>query len=387
MARRSFPPVRSPAIAAALLAAIPLTGGSARADVPAATDPQPTRVTLHLHDVAFEDAVARLAKQASVTMRTFGGNWPHVTIDADAQPFWQVLSSACDQAHAGISNGYDGQATSLQLTNGGSGRRVVAGPVLATFRQVEHLNESTAPAARADFCEVAVDVLWEPRLTVAYELASGPPDEAVDENGRSLVPDGAAADVDPRQPNLYRPFGRYQSQRQQGWNGGSGVQYSVRLAVPPTAGRRIAHLRGTIKLWVGGPEQQVEITDLSRVGRNHYYPLGDSPIRLRVANVSVNGTYLQAQLAVPRAGTSADAWAQSQVLLQGLKVRTVDGAGHDWGTMEGQFGYGMGRNELDLYAYVMSNGDAAKPAKLVVSGPVTATELDIPYDLRDLPLP
>ena len=28
-----------------------------------------------------------------------------------------------------------------------------------------------------------------------------------------------------------------------------------------------------------------------------------------------------------------------------------------------------------------------KPVKLVIEGPVTATEVDVPYDLTDLPLP
>ena len=63
-----------------------------------------TRVTLHVKDVLAQEALEKLQKAANVT---FLAQTPqagarlkqaHVTIDADAQPFWSVLTSICDAA-------------------------------------------------------------------------------------------------------------------------------------------------------------------------------------------------------------------------------------------------------------------------------------------------
>ena len=388
-------------IAAAV--AVAMTAAVARADVPAANDPRPTPVTVHLHDVPFTDATAAIGKQAGVQVECYGGAgpWPHVTVDADAKPFWQVLCDAAAQAHAAVAPARSyGTAPNVIIlepvgTAGRAGRLVVGGPVLASFAQVEHLAQLTAAAAHVDFCELAVDVMWEPRLNVAYYEASGRPDEATDENGRSLVPaDDAAADVDPRSPNNYHPFGRYMAPQQMFMGPHevrreNGMRYSVRLAVPPTAGRRLAHVRGQIRLWVAGPDERAEVADVVNAGKGKgkSYPMGRT-LSLRVSNVAVSDSYLQVQITVPRNGMTQAAWEQVRTLLQSsLRVRALNAAGQQWGAMEGQAGSQFQNDSLSMWAYVQPSGGGGKPDRLVIEGPVTATDVDVPYDLRDLPLP
>lgn len=374
-----------------------------RADVPAANDPRPTPVTVHLHDVPFTDATAAIGKQAGVQVdyEEGGGSWPHVTVDADAAPFWQVLCDAAAQAHAAVAplHAYGTAANVIVLepvgTAGRAGRPVVGGPVLASFAQVEHLAQLTAAPAHVDFCELAVDVMWEPRLNVAYYEAQGRPDEATDENGRSLVPaDDAAADGDPRNPNNYHPLGRYEAPQRLfgGGNGGSrviGMRYSIRLAVPPTAGRRLAHVRGQLKLWVAGPDERAEVADVAAAGKGKgkSYPMGRA-LSLRVSNVTVSDNYIQVQITVPRNGMPQAAWDQARMLLQSsLRVRALNAAGREWGKIEGDLGAQVQNDSLSVWAVVQPDGGGGKPDRLVIEGPVTATEVDVPYDLRDLPLP
>ncbi len=385
--------IRSAALAATVLSA------AARADVPAATDPRPTTITLHEHDAQLADVVADLAVLSGVKMDVMNGSgllggWGRVTVDADAKPFWQVVSDVADQAHATPSSQYDGTLRLIEASPATAGRRVVGGPVLATFRQVEHLNQLTAPAARADFCEVAADLLWEPRLRVVYRRTSERPTLAVDEHGLSLVPaDDAAADRDPREPsNLYRAYGPYESTtRNRGWNG-NGNRCGIRLSVPPTAGRRIAELKGQLRVWVAGPDERAEIPDLAAVAKTagkkstKTYALGPL-LSIKVSSASVEANNVQLQLTLGRGGATEDAWNQSRLLLSSLRMRVLDADGKEWGKLEGESGSSNQRDAITIYPYIQSSGTAGKPDKLVIEGPVTATEVDVPYDLKDLPLP
>ncbi len=392
-------------VAAALIAA------SARVDAPAGNDLRPTLVTLHVHDGSFPLAITSLAKQAGVPINVghgpgmMGKGWPNVTIDADDKPVWQVLIDLMNQVHATLA---PGEFNIVPATPATAGRTIAAGPVLATFRQVEHLNQLTAKPAVADFCEVAVDVMWEPRLAVAYYLPSGRPTEATDENGRSLVPaNDAAAEVDPRQPFNWHSFGEYQPiQRQPQWPGQSDsagaalntLRYSVRLNVPPTAGRRLAHLKGQLNLWFAGPDERAEIVDLPNAGKvkNKRYSLG-SAINLRVTGVSFSRAtsmsssedVVQVQMTAARGQMLPDAWDQARMLMQSaLRVRVLDATGNEWGHNLGQSGSSFSADAMSLSPYVKATGSSAgKPDKLIVEGPVTATAVEVPYEFHALPLP
>ena len=372
--------MRQPKLWAVAAVALTFSSRGAHAEVPAGTDPSPTTVTLHMHDAKLADVVDELAKQSGLKLVTgdgsglFGG-WGRVTVDADAKPAWQVVSDLADQAKAMPSNQPDGSLLLIPTEPSMAGRRVVGGPVLATFRQVEHLSQLTAPAPHVDFCEVTADLLWEPRLRVAYTLSSDRPAEAVDEHGLSLVPtDAAAAAYDPRQPNNYRAFGPYESTtRNRGWDA-NGTRYSIRLSVPPAAGRKLATLKGQVRVWVAGPDEQAEIPDLATVAKasgkksTKTYPLGKLA-RIRVNSMRIDSDSVQGQLAIARGGASEDAWEQSRLLMSSFRMRVLTADGKEWGTLNGESGSNVQQDSVMIYPYIQSNGsNAGKPDKLVIEG-------------------
>jgi hypothetical protein len=218
----------------------------------------------------------------------------------------------------------------------------------------------------------------------------GTPTEAVDEKGNSLVPASLAAAADPRQPGEYDgTFGRYQVRQRYSY-GGDYLQYSVRLHVPPDAGRRVASLKGAVQLWLRGKSEKIEIADIKTAVKNRGQSAGSRlsngmTFQYNGGNVSDNSVNMS--YTVQRTGGSDDEWSRACCMIFSSKARVLDSDGNEWGTME-NMGYGGGGRTFYMSIYInKSSGKTTSPAKLVIEVPTEAVELKAPYELKNLPLP
>jgi hypothetical protein len=366
-----------------------------------AVDPNPTLVTIHASNQSLTDIVKTIADQTGMPISVgFGMPSAPLTLDADRQPFWNVIDDLCTRTHSSIMPMWNGHSSLMIQFSGGQpqGRRIISGPVLLRLPDIQHNSVLTAPPDLQDFCEITGRAMWEPRLEVLFTDAWTIPSEAEDENGVSLVPDEAAPQRD--QTGYARgenPYGRYAVSQRFNGNDAFARELHIRLHVPPTAGRRIKKLSGKWALFVPGKIDHFDISPIASK-RQTSYTLGElGTMRLRFAQAT--DEVAQVQLDLPGGGMGANGpsaeTAMRNCLLQSIHARVVDADGHLWGdTRQGRFNGGgqvninMGGNETYINVYVRRDPSAkGKPVQLTIEGPVAATEIDVPFSLHDLPLP
>jgi hypothetical protein len=343
----------------------------------------PTLVTVHAKAASLTEVLRQIAEQSGMPLTTNGGQSAStITIDADRQPFWSVLGEVCDQAHSSLGMAWNNPPQVMVMVGSSKrGRRVIDGPVIASFQQIDHRNRLTASADRRDSCNISVLVMWEPRLNVLFTDAVSTPSAAQDENGLSLLP--------PPPADSGQMFGRYQVLAMNGPQGGFQSQFSLPLNAPPSAGRKIAHLQGTLRLWAAGKTDHVQIDNLARLGKT-----GSSCELPDLGTIKVNkGNVSDQMVEIPftltrRTDENDEQWDRRRILFLALHARVLDSDGNVWGQNPGRNGWGGGPGEMSIYVNVpRADGVSTSPAKLVLEGTVNVQEIDAAYDLRDLPLP
>jgi hypothetical protein len=381
-----------------------LVGGdlarAADADTTKATDPNPTLVTIHAANQPLADIVKTIATQTDMPVSAgFGAPAAPVSLDEDKQPFWNVIDDLCKRSNTSLVPTWNGQPQlMLQFTGLQTGvQQIISGPILLRFQGIQHVDRLTAAPDQQDSCEVTGTAMWEPRLEVLFTEAWTAPSIAEDENGVSLIPDDSAPGTD---PNGYlrgqSPYGRFTvSQR---FNNGPAFQrdLQVRLHVPSNAGRRVKNLEGKWKLFVAGKTDHFEVTPIANK-RQASYSFGELG-SMKMGYAQANDDTVQMQFTLPGGGTGANgatvAAATRNCLLQSMHARVVDAEGQLWGDTKdranngGQVNIGMGGNETYINMFIQRDAAAkGKPVKVIIEGPVTATEIDAPFALHDLPLP
>src|SRR4051812_2096933 len=69
-------------------------------------DAHPTPITLHVKNETIGKVMEEVTRQSGCKFQIDYQPEVKVTLDADAQPLWSVVSRACDQAHVGLSQGF-----------------------------------------------------------------------------------------------------------------------------------------------------------------------------------------------------------------------------------------------------------------------------------------
>jgi hypothetical protein len=350
-------------------------------------DVHATLVTLHAHKLPINDVIDQLSQQSGMHITLNGSTSDTVTLDADAKPFWEVLSDVCDQTHVGVPFNYGyGFSAGIPLMPGmdtPQRRRVIAGPVLLMFNRIGRVSVMTAAPAIRDFCDIGTSVVWEPRLAVAYVESSSKPTIAVDENGLSLVPTQDV--VNPRNPSAEK----YQSPAANGTIAFF-TDHSIHLKIPPQAGRRLARLSGQIRLWVIDKTETVEIGGLAAAGKARRALTVSEAQQLKIQNIWLNDDQAQIQLSAARLKDESDEqWQQRRSRLSAMHGKILDADGNVWSQSNDRaYGQGGGGDSLTSYLqFQRADGVKSAPVKLVMQVPVSAAEIDVPYELKDLPLP
>jgi hypothetical protein len=364
-----------------------------------ANDPHATLITIHQQNAPFADVITEIGRESGFQIGLAGApgmaqNWPAVTLNADAQPFWSVLIDSCRQAKAQIRVGSVGRPNIVFLMIGNfgrGGRYFTSGPVMGLLERIQHWDRLTESPPQQDQCTASVKLFVEPRLQVLFYEQDGNPTMAEDENGISLVP---PSDLNHENSfrgsmRIYRgPFGHYQLM-QNGIEFLSQMSYTIHLQTSARTGRKIAHFKGEIGIWLAGEESNVELTDLKSIKAKlqPVYKLNESN-SLTLQNLSIQNSYVQLQVKVDRSpGETEDAWNRRRLVLSSLRMSVFDGDGNVW-SGEQQPGYGFGDAQFDLYFNASRQpGQTQRPAKIILHGTVDTQEIVLPYDFSDLPLP
>lgn len=342
-------------------------------------------ITMHLKDAAPHEVLAELERQARAGIRTYPdnlfehGNWPKVSIDLDRVPFWDAVRQIAQQLGLTLNPWNEG----MRLMRGGGGGggqmdgpSVTEGPFLIIANSISR-NQTVQLGQGADVQDdfgVRLSALVEPKITVLHCSSVVDVDEAIDDNGNNLAPEGLG------------PGRQY--------SGGSGGIWSLyaRLRYPEkNPGKQIARLRGSVTFSVQSGSQVVEIPEILTAPQAVHVVEGVAVQfnGMKKKDGDDAGDY-ELTLSITQDVLRGHAWVQLQRSIQSrLKVLDAKGKPLD------QRGFGsQGNNErIDFNLHFVRSRDpetgnpGGEPAKLVWEVPTKITERKVSFEFTDLPMP
>jgi hypothetical protein len=347
-----------------------------------------SRVTLHVKDAPFRDAGKALAKQAGARFEVEGLAWAKVTLDLDRQPFWVAAHALCAQTGLRPTEPervFDAPlpppTLAVELDGGAWASRpwCVAGPVLLTVKRVYVLRSRNFGQAEPVRSRIQVEVQpsFEPKLQVlSWSLAAV--DEAVDENGRSLLGKPKPADEGEDQVG---------DEDDESGSGSNDYLTPIALALPPNVGKKIARLKATGLLNVRAAHETVEVVDVLRA-KDVRRPFGRAVLHFQEL-VTVGPDHYELRYEILRGTASEKQWeALRTVPHDGMRV--LDSAGNRLLPKE-SIGSGSGdKAAFRARFFRLALGDRPKPgqpAKVVWDVPTAVRQIEVPIELKDLPLP
>jgi hypothetical protein len=332
-------------------------------------------ITLRMKDVPAEAVYGEIARQAKLQIVAATGKWPqmpNVSIDVERQPFWKIIHQLAGQTGmAPVSMPLGQREVRLSYNpNWGKAPSNYNGCTLfvansINFNQnVSYIGQGQARSSLSldinTYIDPSIDVLQVMGLHL---------EEAVDENGTSL---------------------RNNQQPIQGASGGAFGQSSVRaqLAYPPTIGKRIVRLRGSVQI--------------AQCTKRETWEIGDIQNAKDVVRKISHGTYTVKGLG-SREADSASYYIKVQIEpAANLKytdplinfntlhdIRLLDASGQAY--MTGGGGGGGAGGPLEYTINFRNQGKDGQvlgpPSKFIWEIPVAMKELVVPLELNDISLP
>jgi hypothetical protein len=342
----------------------------------------PTIVTLNLKGASPRQAFDEFFQQTGDALRMVPDNlwesraFPPADVDIQAQPYWAAMRSLCKTYDVQAQNAGDRNLTIVdrgsQSPLFGKAPWVVHGPFMVIAQTVTRNQwaELNVNQNANHHCALQLIVLAEPKLRVLQGSYVAHLEEALDENGNSLL-----------MPNLQQMEG---VQRLTGlcWN----LQATLKPADP--LGDRIARIRGTGRYWIQTRSEKTEVANLADAKDRSQQVGGRS---FTVKELKKQGETWQIKLSLPRL-----AWGNADMAsLQdpnGSTIRLLDADGRSLPRMGGVATNFTADNMMEL---LFSFGrpasaaadKAADPAKLVVEIPTEMKEMTVPFEFTDLPMP
>jgi hypothetical protein len=354
----------------------------------------PTAITLHLKDADAKTAFTTLSKVSGIDLATEppdlwaqkpagGVGASPITLDADAQPFWSVFRDLCRQARVEPDFGDNGRFKLLESTDGkwAATPAVVAGPVLIRAVKITETRalEFADPANPELSRSLEMNFYVEPRLRVLADAFAARIEFAIDDQGKSLMPPPPAAGeaaADEQELTNVADTSRL-------W------ELDVPLTCPTGGGRRIASLKGSVRLKIPVKVQTLEIADVLSAPET---PRTIAGRRLTFHGAhKVKGGYEVKVTLYKDALEDADwqQWATPRDFVRLADARGLpilftavsDAQGNDQQTtLTIQF-------ENPNNAPNGIGGPVGPPTKLLWDIPTDSKELRVPFEFKDLALP
>lgn len=287
-------------------------------------------------------------------------------VNFNKTPFWQALDQVVDQANLTVYNYGAEKAVTLRPRSEGLaprvGRAYYQGPFRFEPTQIEAARDLRNVSQKS--LHLTIEVAWEPTLAPISLLLPMNRIEAMDEDGNLLPVDGQQAELevpvtaDSMASELRIPF-----------------------VLPPRSVKQITQLTGVMKALLPGKIETFRFEDLEKA----------KDVEQRVAGVTVmlegvrkNNELWEVRVRVrfDNAGEALQShrgWIfDNEVYLQG-----PDGKPITWGTYETTR---QTENEVGL-AYMFSLEGSLAGHTLVYKTPAVILTAEIPYQIKDVPLP
>lgn len=357
---------------ARLLPLLLLLAAAASAQVP-----PPTKVTLHIKDGQPAQAFAEIGKQAKVLFITnppdlFQAQLPPVSIDLDAQPFWEAMRQTCtrtglypvllDKQKIVLSKSGRGWMDGVSLVHGQFLIVAVQGARSTSVR-------FAAPDQQQHELLLQLAVIPEPGLRVLRGSKHPKFDEILDEHNKPLAITMSGAD----QPVAGGPFG---------WNLEARFKYG-------TNANRLARMKGSARYVVQTKAETWEVADvLSAKGATKMVDKRQYRVdELKKLDTKDGEVYaLRVAVAVP--GGRLDPEAVSTIHPANLEV--LDAQGHPMVFKAWSHARERQAGEFVFQFIRAPEGGkpaAGEPAKLLWAIPTATEEVTVPFDFKELPLP
>ena len=337
-------------------------------------------ITLHMKNASPAAIFAEISKQAETDMRPTPANlwesrtWTGIDLDVDHQPFWVAMREICEKLQLGIQS--SGLSREMMITDRnmmrvwGQAPSVVSGPFLFTANMINshRMIDLNQPGNATRNCNIQMLVFVEPKIRVLQGSYLARIEEAVDENGKTLV--GAPRVVsEAMQP----PSNWY-------WN------LSISLMPPADAGQKIASLKGKARFIIQTKAEKAEIADVLSA-RNVAKVVGGK--RFTLKEVRKAGESYVVQMTLYRSGWSANEW----MLMYPYNIFRLEDAKGNRLMRTGNAGGGGGGGDeanvnLTFARQAWQCGESAgEPAKLLWEVPTESKEVLVPFEFKDLPMP
>ena len=355
---------------------------------PAATDPQAVRaLSASMVSATFTNtpalkAFAELSKQTGYRIEPYDNGqtrYGNVTATINNQPFWAAVREICTRANVNLyyyGGDTDNDLIPLLPSNYGNEGMIKAaasiqGPFMTVVSSLQRVNTVNLadPDRTGRSIHIQVYTFAEPK-SVPVQYAYEPTvDEAVDDNGNAMTPEPR----DPQHRNM-------QSGRGVSWHGYFQLPYPA-----SNPGKRIARIRGHIDAIIQLGSEPMEIDNPLKASETSK-TVGGKKVTFKRMTSQENGRY-EVELVLSR-GENEDAGTFQQNAFNttpSLKlIDDKDGRYQMWP------GGGRGGQDEVVRQFTFNrrgNSPAAEPTKLVIEIPSATKEIEIPFELVDLPLP
>lgn len=338
---------------------------------PAPVDAAPSRVTLRMKDAAPHAIFDAIAAQGQCAFTPnpadlWSRSAPPVSLDIANQPFWVAMKEACEKT--GI---YPTLVDRRKLTLAHGSRGWMDGPTIVSdgflVLGVQAMRVNTIRLGKPDQVRrelsIQLAALPEPKLRV-LKAGRAVLDEAVDENGQSLMnPAGGNA------VNITGgPFA---------WN------VELRLHAPPSAGQRIAKIKGSLKFAVQTSADVWTIDDvltasnLKRTAGKHEFTFAG------IAQQPNDPSLYIVRITAPARGRGD--LESIQQLIHPACIDLLDDKGAQ--LIFRAWLRGTDKQQAEYAFHFAQPASAGPPARLVWQIPAATEEITVPFEFSNWPMP
>ncbi len=322
-------------------------------------------MTLKAENIPLREAFAQMEAQSG---QGFALGTPDdakpVSLSVAAMPMWDALHALLEAA--GQKQSFFFQTVSAGTRDQFFGRWSSNGPYLVLATNVVHDADFRRTEGNLEQLSVALQVMTDPSLGIAYMQGFSNASKAIDENGVSMVA---------RPVILPQPSASYMTRAVRS------VRVNLQLPVAGTSGlpHKIQVLEGTIAGGVVSQYQTIEVPVLESAQQE----IDGATVSIKSTEQGTTFYTLEVKFAAPDTMTNEE-WAAWSRRLPAARMRLLDADGKPISVTYSGGSSGQRNSVL--------RGQARKPAtaagaKFVIAVPTEVQEVEIPYHFEDLPLP
>lgn len=341
-----------------------------------------TPVSLHLKNASPEDALTELGRQSGLRFNVRRDNnarinWQPVTLDLDKQPALECLLQLCSQAGlipdnqppVAMGSKTTGRISlSIAQPNTMLSQWCVSGPFAFIVNRASAAKNPQPPREGEEpFYGISMSWASEPGIRILSQPYQLTLQEVTDEQGHSLIPPAN----DPRRAT-----------------GGGGSWLMVRLLPPPDGNQRIARFRALATLLVQQKSQTLDLTakDLAD-SSSRTLPIGTVSIQSS-ANLFTTGRTVR--IVYNRTGP-LDQWKLLTTAFAQAPPQVYDAAGRTMPCTG--MSLQTAADQVTCTFQFMPNNMTSSPtdaktlSRLVLEVPTEVSQVNVPVEFNNLPLP